>query len=228
MSCKTPQPVDILDRILTLPGSLAHARRLTSGRAMDVLRSIPELSRLRGPLFTAIGVFDGVHLGHQAVISTSAQHARDGRRNTGRRHLRSASGEGAAAGKGAASAHRHATQDRAHSRSRRRASARRPIRSRTSPPRRQKSSSGSWSTHAQAAARDLRRPRVVVRQKPRRQSRAAAEARRRASLQRRRHQTGRGERHRREQHRDSRGGRERAISRERPRCWGGTTRFSAR
>ena len=44
---------------------------------MDVLRSIPELSRLPGPIFTAIGVFDGVHLGHQAVISTSAQHARE-------------------------------------------------------------------------------------------------------------------------------------------------------
>ena len=43
---------------------------------MQVLRSIPELSALRGPLFTAIGVFDGVHLGHQAVISTSASHAR--------------------------------------------------------------------------------------------------------------------------------------------------------
>ena len=44
---------------------------------MDVLHSIAELSRLRGPIFTAIGVFDGVHLGHQAVISTSAQHARE-------------------------------------------------------------------------------------------------------------------------------------------------------
>ncbi len=43
---------------------------------MQVLRSIPELSALPGPLFTAIGVFDGVHLGHQAVISTSAAHAR--------------------------------------------------------------------------------------------------------------------------------------------------------
>ena len=46
---------------------------------MDVLHSIPELSRLRGPIFTAIGVFDGVHLGHQAVISTSAEHAREAR-----------------------------------------------------------------------------------------------------------------------------------------------------
>jgi riboflavin kinase/FMN adenylyltransferase len=42
---------------------------------MEILRSIPELARLRGPLFLAIGVFDGVHLGHQAVISTSTRHA---------------------------------------------------------------------------------------------------------------------------------------------------------
>ncbi|PYL60311.1 MAG: hypothetical protein DMF24_10465 [Verrucomicrobia bacterium] len=42
---------------------------------METLRSIPELSRLRGPLFLAIGVFDGVHRGHQTVISTSAEHA---------------------------------------------------------------------------------------------------------------------------------------------------------
>jgi riboflavin kinase/FMN adenylyltransferase len=42
---------------------------------MEILRSIPELTRLRGPLFLAIGVFDGVHRGHQAVISTSASHA---------------------------------------------------------------------------------------------------------------------------------------------------------
>ena len=43
---------------------------------MQILRSVPELSQLRGPVFLAIGVFDGVHLGHQAVISTSAEHAR--------------------------------------------------------------------------------------------------------------------------------------------------------
>ena len=43
---------------------------------MEILRSIPELEKLDGPLFLAIGVFDGVHLGHQAVISTSAEHAR--------------------------------------------------------------------------------------------------------------------------------------------------------
>ena len=44
---------------------------------MQVLRSISELTELRGPLFLAIGVFDGVHLGHQAVISTSARHAKE-------------------------------------------------------------------------------------------------------------------------------------------------------
>ena len=44
---------------------------------MKILHSISELSRLPGPLFLAIGVFDGVHLGHQRVISTSASHARE-------------------------------------------------------------------------------------------------------------------------------------------------------
>jgi riboflavin kinase/FMN adenylyltransferase len=43
---------------------------------MNVLRSVSDLSTLPGPLFLAIGVFDGVHLGHQAVISTSARHAK--------------------------------------------------------------------------------------------------------------------------------------------------------
>jgi riboflavin kinase/FMN adenylyltransferase len=42
---------------------------------MKILRSIPELASFPGPLFLAIGVFDGVHLGHQAVISTSTKHA---------------------------------------------------------------------------------------------------------------------------------------------------------
>jgi len=44
---------------------------------MQILRSIPELSGLPGPVFLAIGVFDGVHLGHRAVISTSTQHAEE-------------------------------------------------------------------------------------------------------------------------------------------------------
>ena len=42
---------------------------------MKILHSISDLAALPGPLFLAIGVFDGVHLGHQAVISTSARHA---------------------------------------------------------------------------------------------------------------------------------------------------------
>ncbi len=42
---------------------------------MQTLHAIEELSGLRGPLFLAIGVFDGVHRGHQAVISTSSGHA---------------------------------------------------------------------------------------------------------------------------------------------------------
>ena len=44
---------------------------------MKILRSIDDLAPLPGPLFLAIGVFDGVHLGHQAVISTSARHAQE-------------------------------------------------------------------------------------------------------------------------------------------------------
>lgn len=42
---------------------------------MHILRRIEELAELPGPVFLAIGVFDGVHLGHQSVISTSARHA---------------------------------------------------------------------------------------------------------------------------------------------------------
>src|SRR6202022_2758282 len=42
---------------------------------MKTLHSISDLARLPGSLFLAIGVFDGVHRGHQAVISTSAEHA---------------------------------------------------------------------------------------------------------------------------------------------------------
>jgi riboflavin kinase / FMN adenylyltransferase len=42
---------------------------------VKTLHSISDLAQLRGPIFLAIGVFDGVHRGHQAVISTSARHA---------------------------------------------------------------------------------------------------------------------------------------------------------
>jgi riboflavin kinase/FMN adenylyltransferase len=43
--------------------------------SVKTLHSIAELSQLCGPIFLAIGVFDGVHLGHQAVISTSTRHS---------------------------------------------------------------------------------------------------------------------------------------------------------
>lgn len=42
---------------------------------MNILRSIAELSDLKGPIHLAIGVFDGVHLGHQAVIAEAVQAA---------------------------------------------------------------------------------------------------------------------------------------------------------
>ncbi len=72
-------PVDILGRILTLAGSLAHARRVIVllRRHADLCAPSRNSRELPGPLFLAIGVFDGVHLGHQAVISTSARHAHD-------------------------------------------------------------------------------------------------------------------------------------------------------
>jgi len=43
-----------------------------------VLRTIGELRNLPGPLHLAIGVFDGVHLGHQAVIGRALDGARQG------------------------------------------------------------------------------------------------------------------------------------------------------
>ena len=43
---------------------------------MHFLHSIAELSAVPGPVFLAIGVFDGVHLGHQAVIRRALDDAR--------------------------------------------------------------------------------------------------------------------------------------------------------
>ena len=41
-----------------------------------ILHSIPELSTQPGPIFLSIGVFDGVHLGHRAVIERAIRDAR--------------------------------------------------------------------------------------------------------------------------------------------------------
>ena len=43
-----------------------------------VLREIPELARLRGPIYLAIGVFDGVHLGHRSVLLRALADAQAG------------------------------------------------------------------------------------------------------------------------------------------------------
>ena len=43
---------------------------------MRLHHSIAELSAVPGPVFLAIGVFDGVHLGHQAVIRRALEDAR--------------------------------------------------------------------------------------------------------------------------------------------------------
>lgn len=43
---------------------------------MNVLTSIAGLAGIPGPLFLAIGVFDGVHLGHRAVIDRASADAR--------------------------------------------------------------------------------------------------------------------------------------------------------
>lgn len=40
---------------------------------MEVLTEIPDLGRIAGPLHLAIGVFDGVHLGHRAVIEAASR-----------------------------------------------------------------------------------------------------------------------------------------------------------
>ncbi|HEX4086170.1 MAG TPA: bifunctional riboflavin kinase/FAD synthetase [Chthoniobacteraceae bacterium] len=45
---------------------------------LNVLRSIPDLATLPGPIYLAIGVFDGVHLGHRSVLLRALTDARNG------------------------------------------------------------------------------------------------------------------------------------------------------
>ena len=44
---------------------------------MDILTDIADLRRVRGPLHLAIGVFDGIHCGHRAVIEAAQESARE-------------------------------------------------------------------------------------------------------------------------------------------------------
>jgi riboflavin kinase/FMN adenylyltransferase len=53
----------------------ASQRRLKQDGLMQVLRSISELSFIRKPLVLAIGVFDGLHRGHQSVLHRAVQEA---------------------------------------------------------------------------------------------------------------------------------------------------------
>lgn len=50
--------------------------RSLSSYDMHLLRSLSELSRFKRPLSLALGVFDGVHLGHQTVIREAVWQAR--------------------------------------------------------------------------------------------------------------------------------------------------------
>jgi len=43
---------------------------------MQIIHNISDLKSLSGPLHLALGVFDGVHLGHQAVIQSAVDSAR--------------------------------------------------------------------------------------------------------------------------------------------------------
>ena len=43
--------------------------------AMDVIRGLDELATPDGPSVVTVGFFDGVHLGHQAVLRTAVEAA---------------------------------------------------------------------------------------------------------------------------------------------------------
>lgn len=44
---------------------------------MEILHAIPELGAIDGPIVLSVGVFDGVHPGHCAVLKNALEHARE-------------------------------------------------------------------------------------------------------------------------------------------------------
>ena len=71
---------------------------------IPVYRSLEEIPAGFGPSVAAIGNFDGVHLGHQQILSAVVAEARARERARRRHHLRSAPGAVSAPGAGAAAA----------------------------------------------------------------------------------------------------------------------------
>ncbi len=74
-------------------------------RNLIVFRSVAEIPAGFGPTVAAIGNFDGVHLGHQQILSAVVAEARSVGRAGRRHHLRSAPGAVSAPRAGAAAAH---------------------------------------------------------------------------------------------------------------------------
>ena len=74
---------------------LNASRRHRTGTIMKVLRSIPELACFSEPLSLAVGVFDGLHLGHQAVLHSRPARGTLRRWKSCRRDLRTAPGPSA-------------------------------------------------------------------------------------------------------------------------------------
>ena len=81
---------------------------------MMILHSLSELSEIRGELCVAIGVFDGVHLGHQALIRRAMAEADRIAGTVASPDISSPSGEGFAAAVGAAFADLDPAQGPAH------------------------------------------------------------------------------------------------------------------
>jgi riboflavin kinase/FMN adenylyltransferase len=63
-------------KVRSVKSGLARAARTLQDQAVKRLSSIEQLGGLEAPVHLALGVFDGVHLGHQAVIGRAVEAAR--------------------------------------------------------------------------------------------------------------------------------------------------------